>query len=236
MDDDKLPPVWQKVQIFSGLAASVLVPLSIGMVRQSINANSYSPAPLPEATQQEPQQETLGVDLVATFEGSRSAKDGKIYPYDDGLGNQIIGYGHLIQPHEQQSGTITIDVEAVPFASGINAAQAKALLDQDLKPIRQEVDNLVAVELTNNQRAALASFMYNVGPQTFAESTLLKKLNAGEYDAVPAELRKFIRAGDAELPGLVTRRKAEIELWHKPDALAQEKQSALCGRKSCSSR
>ncbi|MBW4463085.1 MAG: lysozyme [Nodosilinea sp. WJT8-NPBG4] len=235
MDDDKLPPVWQKVQIFSGLAASILVPLSIGMVRQSINANSYSPAPLPEAAQQEPQQDP-GVDLVATFEGSRSAKDGKIYPYDDGLVNQLIGYGHLIQPHEQQSGTITIDGEGVPFTHGISAAQAKALLEQDLQPIRQEVDNLVAVELTNNQRAALASFMYNVGPQTFAESTLLKKLNAGEYDAVPAELMKFIRAGDEELPGLVTRRQAEIELWHKPDAPAQEKRSALCERKSCSSR
>ncbi|MBD1874168.1 lysozyme [Nodosilinea sp. FACHB-131] len=235
MDDDKLPPVWHKVQILSGLAASVLVPLSIGMVRQGINAKGYSPAPLPEATQQEPQQDP-GVELVATFEGSRSAGDGKIYSYNDGLGNQIIGYGHLIQPHEQQSGTITIDGEAVPFAIGISAAQAKALLDQDLKPIRQEVDKLVAVELTNNQRAALASFMYNVGPQTFAESTLLKKLNAGEYDAVPAELMKFIRAGAEELPGLVTRRKAEIELWHKPDAPAPGKHSALCGRKICSSR
>jgi GH24 family phage-related lysozyme (muramidase) len=260
MDDNKLPPVWQKIQILSGLAASILVPLIIGIVGQGINrsiqaneiglryvelavdilkepprsetenlrnwavsvVNGYSRVPLPEAAQQELQQETLGVNLVAAFEGVNSAEDGKIYPYDDGLGNQVIGYGHLIQPHEQQSGSINIDGELVPFAEGISQAQAKTLLDQDLEPIRQKIDDLVTVELTNNQRDALASFTYNVGLRAFEESTLLKKLNAGEYDAVPAELTKFTKAGGVELPGLVDRRKAEIELWNKPDAPAQE--------------
>ncbi|MBD2107525.1 lysozyme [Nodosilinea sp. FACHB-13] len=256
MDDDKLPPVWQKILMLSGLAASILVPLSIGMVghsNRSIQANNmglrsvdvlgepprseaeslgkwavslingHSHAPLPEVAQQEKlQPETPGVELVATFEGAGLAEDGKIYPYDDGLGNQIIGYGHLIQPQEHQSGTINIDGELVPFARGISQAQAKTLLDQDLKPIRQKIDDLVTVELVNNQRDALASFVYNIGLQAFEESTLLKKLNAGEYDAVPAELMKFTKAGGEEFPGLVNRRKAEVELWNTPDASAQE--------------
>ncbi|MBD2111333.1 MULTISPECIES: lysozyme [Cyanophyceae] len=255
MDDDKLPPVWQRILMLSGLAASILVPLIIGMVghsNRSIQANNmglrsvdvlgepprseaeslgkwavrlingHSHAPLPEVAQQELQLETPGVDLVATFEGVSLAEDGKIYPYDDGLGNQIIGYGHLIQPHEQQSGTIDIDGALVPFAKGISQAQAKTLLDQDLKPIRQKIDDLVTVELTNNQRDALASFVYNIGLQAFEESTLLKKLHAGEYDAVPTELMKFTKAGGEEFPGLVNRRKAEVELWNTPDASTQE--------------
>ena len=55
--------------------------------------------------------------------------------------------------------------------------------------------------------------MFNVGESAFAKSTLLKKLNAGQYDAVPAELMKWTKGGGKELPGLVRRRRAECAMW-----------------------
>ncbi|EJF84204.1 hypothetical protein MCU_00872 [Bartonella elizabethae Re6043vi] len=59
------------------------------------------------------------------------------------------------------------------------------------------------------------SFCYNVGTTAFCNSTLLKKLNNGEYEAVPAELQKWTKAGGKRLQGLVHRRVAEAGLWAK---------------------
>jgi lysozyme len=138
------------------------------------------------------------------------------------MGVEIIGYGHAITVEEQQTGLISIAGEPVPYAQGITEAQAAALLQQDLKPIRHDIETLVTVKLTKNQLEALTSFTYNVGLGTFKDSTLLKKLNAGQHNEVPTEMRRFTIADSQQQPGLVTRREAEIELWHKPDALAQQ--------------
>ncbi|MBW4483969.1 MAG: lysozyme [Tildeniella torsiva UHER 1998/13D] len=169
-----------------------------------------------------PPHEKAGVNLVVKFEGSGPPKDGKLHPYIDGMGVEIIGYGHAITVEEQQTGLISIAGEPVPYAQGITEAQAAALLQQDLKPIRHDIETLVTVKLTKNQLEALTSFTYNVGLGTFKDSTLLKKLNAGQHNEVPTEMRRFTIADSQQQPGLVTRREAEIELWHKPDALAQQ--------------
>lgn len=89
------------------------------------------------------------------------------------------------------------------------------MLKQELEPIRQAVDELVKVPLNQNQLEALTSFTFQVGLGTFSSSTLLKVLNEGKYERVPDELRRWNKAGGRELPGLVQRRKAEIELWNK---------------------
>jgi hypothetical protein len=64
------------------------------------------------------------------------------------------------------------------------------------------------------------SFTYNVGTANFLNSTLLRVLNEGKYDAVPGELRKWTKARQdgelIELPGLVKRRAAEAELFARP--------------------
>jgi hypothetical protein len=75
------------------------------------------------------------------------------------------------------------------------------------------VDRLVTVPLSQNQFDALVSFTFNVGEGALAKSTLLKKLNAGKYSEVPAELMKWTKGGGRELPGLVRRRRAECALW-----------------------
>jgi hypothetical protein len=100
------------------------------------------------------------------------------------------------------------------------------ILASDLVKFEDGVDNLVKVPLKQNQFDALVSFAFNVGLGALGKSTLLKKLNAGQYDAVPAELMKWTKAGGKELPGLVRRRRAEAALWRGVDDSKAIKQDA----------
>lgn len=95
------------------------------------------------------------------------------------------------------------------------------------------IDTYVKVPLTDNQRAALVVFIYNVGSGNFSSSTLLKKLNRREYTAVASEIKRWnkVKKTDANgrivrdrngkiiydvAPGLVRRRQEEANLWLKP--------------------
>ncbi len=135
--------------------------------------------------------------------------------YTDPTGLKCIGYGHVLTPEELRIGKILIDGKPITFNAGITEQQAQKLLDQDLEPYRQGVDKLVTVKLDKNQREAIVSFAFNVGLGTLEESTLLKTLNAGKFEEVPNELRKYVRVGGNESLGMVKRREAEIELWNR---------------------
>lgn len=78
------------------------------------------------------------------------------------------------------------------------------------------VEQLLAVEVTGNQFSALVSFAYNVGLGALADSTLLRKLNAGDPDGAADEFGRWTRSRGRVLPGLVTRRAAERELFLMP--------------------
>jgi lysozyme len=91
--------------------------------------------------------------------------------------------------------------------------QAEAWLEQDLIMAENAVSSLVKVPLTDNQFAALVSFVFNVGPTKFANSTLLKKLNDDDYESVPTYLKSWVFAGGQKRQGLVNRRAAEAALW-----------------------
>ena len=56
-------------------------------------------------------------------------------------------------------------------------------------------------------------FAYNAGAQNLRTSTLLKKLNAGDYSGASAEFSKWVNGGGKKLPGLVKRREAERQLF-----------------------
>ena len=60
--------------------------------------------------------------------------------------------------------------------------------------------------------AALIDFTFNLGAGSLKASTLRRRVNAGRWDDVPAELRKWIRGGGRVLRGLVIRREAEVAL------------------------
>lgn len=134
------------------------------------------------------------VDLVKKFEGFRS----KAYRCPAGV--WTIGYG---------------TTSGVSKGQQVTQGEAELMLSTDLAVAINAVRNAVKVKLNDNQLSALASFVYNVGEGAFKGSTLLKKLNAGDYGAVPSELRKWTHAGGRMLVGLAVRRDAEAKLWNK---------------------
>lgn len=134
--------------------------------------------------------------------------------YKDQAGLPTIGYGHLLTSEEKKQKTFE-DKE-------LTEAEGEALLLKDVARFEQAINTMVQVELTQNQFDALCDFVFNVGTTAFGTSTLLKKLNRGEYEAVPAELKKWDKITDPKtkkkvpLAGLTRRREREAILWSKP--------------------
>lgn len=60
--------------------------------------------------------------------------------------------------------------------------------------------------------AAIADFVFNLGPTRYAGSTLRRRVNARDWSAARAEIRKWVWGGGRKLPGLILRREAEAEL------------------------
>lgn len=131
-------------------------------------------------------------------------------------GRYFIGFDHMLTKEETETGIVYIDGEPVNVNAGITFDQAKWLLEEELKPYRQYVEELVTVELTNSQKDALASFVFNIGTANFRTSTLLKKLNSGRYEAVPEEFRRWTKSQGKAAKYLIDRREDEIVLWTKP--------------------
>lgn len=99
----------------------------------------------------------------------------------------------------------------------ITNKEADKRLRDDMQTCIDGIKRLVKVELSDNQAAALCSFIFNLGEGNFRKSTLLKKINAGKFDEVPAELAKWNKAGGKVLRGLVARRAEEAALWSRQD-------------------
>lgn len=83
------------------------------------------------------------------------------------------------------------------------------LLWKDLQPAKRTVDRLVKVPLGEYQRAALYSFVFNVGSDAFSKSTLLRKLNKGDHSGACEEMRRWVYAGGMKWKGLQNRREME---------------------------
>jgi lysozyme len=118
-----------------------------------------------------------------------------------------IGYGHTSAAGEP----------TVVKGMKITRDEADAILRRDLGVFERGVNRRVKVGISQNQFDALVSFAFNVGLGAFERSTLLRKLNAGRYGDVPAELMKWTKGGGRELPGLVNRRRDEAGLWRSAD-------------------
>ena len=101
----------------------------------------------------------------------------------------------------------------------ITEAEAEALLLKDLTRFEKAVNELVKVPMTQGAYDALVSFTFNCGEGAFGESTLLRKLNAGEdpNSTAKTELPRWTNGG---LAGLVRRRAAEVELFCSGGAAA----------------
>ena len=135
-----------------------------------------------------------GLQLIKEFEGLRL--DSYICP----AGVWTVGYGST--------------GEHVYPGQVISEPEAEELLRKDLWRFEDCVSSRVKVGLTDNEYAALVSFAFNCGCGALQESTLLRRLNAGEPKprVFSEELPKWVRGGGQVLPGLVRRRQAEVDL------------------------
>lgn len=126
------------------------------------------------------------------------------YP-DPGTGGEplTIGYGH----------TSAAGPPRVTAGMTISPAEGETILQADLAKSEADVARLVKVPLNDNQRGALVSFDFNIGVGSFATSTLLRKLNAGDYAGAADEFLRWDHAAGKILPGLTVRRQAERALF-----------------------
>ena len=67
--------------------------------------------------------------------------------------------------------------------------------------------------MNDNQFAALVSFVFNCGIGNFKRSTLLRRVNAGDFAGAAREFPRWNKAGGQVLKGLTLRREAEAALF-----------------------
>lgn len=150
----------------------------------------------------------------ALIEELKEMEGNKSKAYKDTRGLWTIGIGHCLTKDELTSGKIEVSSEIVRWRNGLTEDQIQNLLLQDLTLSESAVSCYVKVMLTQGQFDALVSFTFNVGINAFRNSTLRVVLNSGNYDAVPAQLRRWIHNHDGSIcKGLVRRREAEVKLW-----------------------
>lgn len=137
------------------------------------------------------------INLIKSFEGLR------LKAYQDSVGVWTIGYGHT-----SAAGGLKVTPGLV-----ITNQQAEDLLRSDLKKYQIYVETNIRVDLNDNQYGALVSLCYNIGPGNFAKSTLVKKLNARDYNGAVGQFAVWNRAGGKVLAGLTRRRSAEATLF-----------------------
>ena len=157
---------------------------------------------------------TPGLDLIIQKEGFLAFAQP-----DVGGGKSIIGFSHTLSLNELRTGLINIDGVNHSIAGGLSESLARDLLNQDVATrFAPVIDQNVLVDLNQNQKDALVSFSYNVGETNFKNSTLLRKLNTGDYGSVTSEMMRRTYVTNAsgvkeQFNGLITRRQAEAELF-----------------------
>ena len=151
-----------------------------------------------------------GYDLLKEWEGKAKAV------YLDSKGNWTIGYGHLLTQEEQGSDSVVIDGETFRFSDGLSDMGIDLLLRKDvIEHTKEALKHMKYPALLNqDQFDAIMSFVFNVGVPQFADSTLLRRLNEGNFDDVPHQLRRWVYVGKAKSQGLINRREKEIKLWN----------------------
>lgn len=139
-----------------------------------------------------------GVTLITNAEGFRAT------PYLDVGGVPTIGFGSCFLPC---GSPVTMKTSAV------TRQEAVEMLRNDLIKDEACITGRVKVPLNQSQFDALASFVYNVGSGNFSGSTLLKKLNAGDYMGAAREFLRWDKVNGKSYRGLSARRIAEQKLF-----------------------
>lgn len=146
-----------------------------------------------------------GIEFIVSFEGKHKLlSDGTYKAYLDTLAKPNVW-------------TIYCGLtKGVGPNTCVTEEQGNAMFRKELAIYEDAVEKHVKVPLNQNQFDALVSFVYNCGPNALKTSTLLKRLNAGKYAEVPAQLARWNKAGGKVWPGLTRRRAAEGALFMEP--------------------
>ena len=134
-----------------------------------------------------------GLALTKSFEGLR------LEAYQDCGGVWTVGYGHT--------------GPGVVEGMTVNDAEAEVLLLADLEDAVACVNRKVMVAISQSQFDAMVDFCFNAGRGNFLKSTLLRKVNAGDFAGAAAQFGLWVHAGGEVVPGLVRRRKAEADMF-----------------------
>jgi lysozyme len=144
-----------------------------------------------------------GFELTKSFEGLR------LQAYRDCAGIWTIGYGHT-GPSLLEGMTIT-------------EPEAEMLLRADLADAIGCVNKAVKVEICQKQFDALVDFCFNAGRGNFMQSSLLRKVNLEDFAGAAVQFGLWVHAGGKVVPGLVRRRKAEMQLFVGQDVASSER-------------
>jgi len=138
----------------------------------------------------------VGIEAVKEHEGCRTVA------YRDTGGVWTMGYG-------------TIRIDGLPVEEGMTCTlqQATQWLTDDLSWAQTAVNQQVKVPLKQNQFDALVSFVYNVGRNAFAKSTLLRLLNQGDYAGAAKQFDRWVFDNGVVQRGLLARRRVEREMF-----------------------
>ena len=139
-----------------------------------------------------------GIALIKRFEGC------ELEAYLDSVGIPTIAYGRI---------------KNVRMGDTCTQEQAESWLEEELPEYEGYINDMVNVPLDQNQFDSLCSWVYNLGPNNLSESTLLRVLNDGKYDEVPAQIKRWNKAGGKVLEGLMRRREAEALLFEDKEWL-----------------
>ena len=154
----------------------------------------------PAAKQPDPIYLAPAQKIIKAFEGC------KLAAYKCPAGVWTIGWGATI-----------VNGAAVREGDTISQALADELLRAEILRIAEQLHQIIpaAAKWGGNQQAALISWAYNVGLGAVKDSTLRKRINAGEGGpaVIPQELPKWDKANGAAIAGLTRRRAAEVALF-----------------------
>jgi lysozyme len=135
-------------------------------------------------------------ELVKYYEGFYSN------PYSCPAGFKTIGYGFTDKKLVSQS--------------AISKKESSLILENKLRKIEKQVEQIVHVKLSPYQKCALISFTYNCDVDNLKKLVSGPgRLNDGNYESVEKLLLMYTKGGGKTLKGLVLRRNSEIKLWKK---------------------
>ena len=134
-----------------------------------------------------------GLALTKSFEGLH------LEAYQDCAGIWTIGYGHA--------------GPSVSPGESISEPEAEKLLQADVAEAVACVNHAVQPVISQNQFDAMVDFCFNAGRGNFVQSTLLRKLNSGDFQGAAAQFALWVHAGGEVVAGLLRRRNAEAAMF-----------------------